>query len=140
MLTFVSAPDYEAKSTYMVTVMADDGTYMDTQDVTVTVTNVNEDGMVELSTEDPRVGTAITATLTDDDGGVTGATWQWASSSDMMDGTYAAIVDATSASYMPVEADENMYLRATATYTDGRGLRQERIGGVGQHGARRSHR
>ena len=30
-LTFVSAPDYEAKSTYMVTVKADDGTYMDTR-------------------------------------------------------------------------------------------------------------
>ena len=29
---------------YMVTVMADDGTYMDTQEVTVTVTNVDEDG------------------------------------------------------------------------------------------------
>ena len=28
------------------------------------------------------------------------------------------IEDATSASYMPVEADANMYLRATATYTD----------------------
>ena len=31
------------------------------------------------------------------------------------------IVDATSVSYMPVDGDENMYLRATATYTDGEG-------------------
>ena len=52
-LTFVRAPDYEnpadadMDNTYMVTVMADDGTYMDTHDVTVMVTNVDEDGMVD---------------------------------------------------------------------------------------------
>ena len=33
-----SAPDYETKSTYMVTVKADDGTYMDTHEVTVRIT------------------------------------------------------------------------------------------------------
>ena len=41
-LTFKSAPDYEAKSAYMVTVKADDGTYMDTHEVTVMVTDVEE--------------------------------------------------------------------------------------------------
>ena len=41
-LTFVRAPDYETKSTYMVTVKADDGTYMATRDVTVTVTDVDD--------------------------------------------------------------------------------------------------
>ena len=50
MLTFRSSPDYEnpadadTDNTYMVTVKADDGTYMDTHDVMVTVTNVDEDG------------------------------------------------------------------------------------------------
>ena len=47
-LMFVSAPDYEnptdmgGDNVYQVTVEADDGTYMDTQDVTVTVTDVDE--------------------------------------------------------------------------------------------------
>ena len=46
---FKTAPDYEmpmdmgGDNMYMVTVMADDGTYMDTHDVTVMVTNVDED-------------------------------------------------------------------------------------------------
>ena len=124
-LTFRSSPDYEnaadddMDNTYMVTVMADDGTYMDTHDVTVMVTNVDEDGMVTLSAMQPRVGTPIMATLTDLDGDVTGETWQWARSSDMS--AWTDIEDATSDSYTPVEADANMYLRATATYTDGHG-------------------
>ena len=48
MLMFMTAPDYEmpmdmgGDNMYMVTVMATDGTYMDTQDVTVKVTNVEE--------------------------------------------------------------------------------------------------
>ena len=48
MLTFKSAPDYEnaaddgMDNTYMVTVMADDGTYMAMRDVAVTVTNVED--------------------------------------------------------------------------------------------------
>ena len=45
--------------------------------------------------------------------------WQWASSSDMS--AWADIEDATSASYTPVDGDANMYLRATAMYTDGEG-------------------
>ena len=48
MLTFVSSPDYEnpasanMDNTYMVTVMADDGTYMAMRDVVVTVTDVED--------------------------------------------------------------------------------------------------
>ena len=39
-----------------------------------------------------------------------------------MNGTYTNIIeDATSASYTPVDGDANMYLRATAMYTDGYG-------------------
>ena len=36
--------DADMDNMYMVTVKADDGTYMDTHDVTVTVTDVDEDG------------------------------------------------------------------------------------------------
>jgi len=41
-LTFVSAPDYETKSTYTATVTASDGTNTSTQDITVNVTDVDE--------------------------------------------------------------------------------------------------
>ena len=48
-LTFRSAPDYEnaadmdEDNTYMVTIMAEDGTYTDTHEVAVTVTDVDEE-------------------------------------------------------------------------------------------------
>ena len=144
-LTFVSAPDYEIPAdadmdnTYMVTVMADDGTYMDTQDVTVMVTNVDEMGTVTLSAMQPTVGVELTAMLSDlDMAEMDTVTWQWASSSDMS--AWTDIEDATSASYTPVDGDENMYLRATAMYTDGYGPDKSEIGSDGEHGARRSHR
>ena len=41
-LTFISAPDYETKSSYSATVSASDGTNTTTQDITVNVINVNE--------------------------------------------------------------------------------------------------
>ena len=125
-LTFRSGPDFESPAdadtdnVYEVTVEADDGTYTATRNVEVTVTDVDEDGTVSLSTQQPRVGTAITATLTDADGGVTGTAWQWANAT-VMDGTYSNITGATSDSYTPVEEDANMHLRATASYTDGEG-------------------
>jgi hypothetical protein len=41
-LSFISAPDYETKSSYTATVTATDGTNPTTQDITVNVTNVND--------------------------------------------------------------------------------------------------
>ena len=125
-LTFSPAPDYEApadtgmNNVYNVTVEADDGTAMDSQDVTVTVSNVNEAGTVTLSTMSPTVGSEVTASLTDLDGSITGTTWQWAKSMTM-GGTFTDIGTATSAGHTPVEDDAGMYLRATATYDDGHG-------------------
>jgi hypothetical protein len=93
---------------------------MDSQDVRVTVTNVDEDGSVTLDSDQPVVGTAITATLDDPDGDVTGETWQWASSSDMA--SWADIAaGADSDAYTPTADDAGMYLRATASYDDGVG-------------------
>ena len=59
----------------------------------------------------------MTASLTDPDGGVIGLTWQWAKSADGSTG-WTNISGATSANYTPLGADANMFLRATATYTD----------------------
>ena len=130
MLKFKSAPDYEMPrgaamsdtntNTYMVTVKAEAGGVMEMVEVTVMVTNEEEDGTVTLSTMSPAVGSEVTASLTDLDGSITGTTWQWASA-DAMDGDFTNIDDATSASYTPVEDDAGMYLQATASYTDGHG-------------------
>ena len=130
MLMFMTAPDYEMPAdadmdnTYMVTVNATDGTYTDTHDVTVMVTDVDEMGTVTLSAMEPSVGTEIMATVTDPDmADMTSVTWQWASS-NAMDVGYTDIEGATSASYTPVETDVTMYLRATAMYTDVHGSDQ----------------
>ena len=113
--------DFETKASYTVEVTATDDTgESDTVMVTVMVTNMDEMGTVTLPAMQPSVGTPIIASLTDVDGMWSSVTWQWASS-DAMDVGYTDIEGATSASYMPVEADVNMYLRATAMYTDGHG-------------------
>ena len=125
-LTFRTTPNYEAPAdagtdnVYQVTVEANDGTNTATKAVTVMVTNVNEDGMVTLSSQTPVVGIALTASLTDADGEITGMKWQWAS--ENTDGTFADIAGgATSDSYTPADADVGKRLRATASYTDGHG-------------------
>ena len=125
-LTFRSSPNYESPAdagmdnVYQVTVEADAGGEMGMVAVTVTVTNVEEDGTVDLSSTAPQVGVAITASVTDLDGGVTGTTWQWVSSATA-DGTFEEITGATAAAYSPVDGDAGNYLRATASYTDGYG-------------------
>ena len=77
-------------------------------------------GVVSFS-GDPTVGTALTATLSDPDNGVSGTpTWQWARSA-RPDTGFTDISSATGASYTPVEMDRAFFLRATATYSDGGG-------------------
>ena len=86
----------------------------------VTVTNVDEDGSVGfigLGRYQPQVGRGLEATLSDQDGGVTDAVWQWA----QVDGH--ADLDghrrrSTSQKRTPVAADDGHYLRASVTYTD----------------------
>ena len=136
MLTFSTSPDYEAHADadmdniYRVTLRAADGTYMDTRDVTVTVVNVDEDGVVTFQRDGVDatnatilVGDMITAVLMDPDGGVSGEEWQWSKSMSMDD--FIPIAEATGASYTPVEADDGYYLRATVMYTDGHGPYKE---------------
>ena len=136
-LTFNSPPDYEEAAgsggnEYDVTVTAtdsDDGTA--TRVVTVRVTNVDEDGVVTLSTLQPREDVELTATLTDPDGAsgstppvtdtaITSATWQWARSTNRRSWTDIE-EDEPSATYTPTADDVGSYLRATATYDDGHG-------------------
>ena len=66
----------------MVTVVVSDGKLTAMRDVTITITNVSEDGTVTLSSEQPKVGIALTATLEDPDGVVADSVkWTWHSNS-----------------------------------------------------------
>ena len=126
-LNFTSLPDFEApadanrNNVYEVTVQSTDtAANTGTLDVTVTVTNVEEDGEITLSNRQPEADVSITATLTDPDGSITGITWQWQANNTDIEG-------ATSRTYTPVQTtdpDENdvgKILKVIATYTDGFG-------------------
>lgn len=76
----------------------------------------NQPGSVSLSSTSPIVGTAVAATVSDPDGGVSSTTWQWQNKTS--GGEWTDISDATAASYTPVSGDVGKTLRATATYTD----------------------
>ena len=120
-LSFKANPDYESPgdsggdNVYEVTLMVTDSKgNTDEQEVTVKVTNIEEDGTVTLSTLQPRVGFPVTATLTDPDNVTAGSvSWQWSND----DGE---IEDATSDTYTPVAGDIGDTLDVTATYTDGK--------------------
>ena len=118
--------DYEAKASYSVIVWVHDGKDSDgnpyngtdaSQCVTIRVTNVDEAGILSLSSDQPHVGRPLNAVVDDPDGSVSGETWKWERSADMSD--WSAIAEASTASYTPVEADRGSYLRVTASYTDG---------------------
>ena len=96
--------------------------------VTVTVTDVDEDGEVVISTLQPEITIPIMASLTDPDGGVTVETWEWEVSKvaadvldiDENDHWGDAPGTATGESYTPENtATVGRYLRVTASYTDG---------------------
>ena len=134
MLTFRNSPDYEnptdmgMDNVYMVTIMADDETYMAMRNVTVTVTNLDEMGEVtlwagtEALTMAPQVGDTITGDVMDPDGGETVESWQWSRTMDTADmNSWMDIQDATDAAYMVTADDTGYHLRVMATYTDAAG-------------------
>lgn len=110
-------------------------------DVTVTVVNEDEPGMVELNWLQPQVGTPIWATLTDDDAALGDITWTWYRSEvaipnlmpDPMDtdaiddewvslgaGDSVTVTDIVNTqAYTPVEADigRSLLVRAEYNYT-----------------------
>ena len=87
-------------------------------------------GTVSLLPARPRVGTVLSAALSDPDGlegGSSGpaassgsVSWSWARSSDGITWTGVEAYD-DGDSYVPTEQDEGMVLRAEASYTDGHG-------------------
>ena len=122
-------PDYEnpanSSNTYSVKLTVTDTTHpkglTDTHDVTVKVTNVNEDGTVKLLNRQPEIGVPIKAELADPDQGVTIVGWQWSTAgvqTDVGDAGWTAISGATSETYTPVSGDMGKDLAARATYRD----------------------
>ena len=122
-LTFKSSPDYEAQSSYDLTVVATGVRESGTLDVTVNITNVDEDGSVTLSPAQPRVNSSVSATLSDPDTDISDLTWKWETSTSTEWTTVrtATSSDGTADSYTPDDADEVKSLRVTVSYTDGFG-------------------
>ena len=148
-LTFKEIPDYEMPAdsnrdnVYMVTVVATDAGVNDKNKMTaeravvITVTNVEEDGTVTLSSVQPKIGFPLTASETDPDGGVMDTTWKWERDNTGTAGTpteecsgltgdvWEDAVDGMGAktdTYTPDAKDEGKCLRATASYTDDKGM------------------
>ena len=119
--------DYEAeKNSYTVTVEVSDhkddkhvpnNEIDDIITVTINVTNVDEEGMVTLSSTQPQEGTRLTAALTDPDGGLRNITWQWANA-DSAGGDFTPI-GAAKLAFTPSTGDVGKFLKVTASYRDG---------------------
>ena len=125
-LEFKVKPDHEmptdtnTDNVYEVTVRAADADgYIGMKAVKVTVTNEDEAGTVTLSKTRPRVGIAVTASVTDPDGSISGLTWQWSISSGATATAQGDIAGATSDTYTPKAGDVDGTLTATASYFDG---------------------
>ncbi len=133
-LVFRNQPDYETPAdangdnVYKVTIVTLDGHGGRGEfDVCIAVMNINEEGKITLRDEDgneltqPYAHGAITADLTDPDGGVTGVIWKWERSEDdpPTGGDPTAIVPpATSDAYTPTNNDTGYFLSVMATYMD----------------------
>ena len=143
-LSFDPSPDFEdpmdsdRNNVYRVTVQASDGNNISRTDVTVTVTNVEEDGEIVLSSVQPQVDTALTATLSDPDEVTSSITWSWQRSRANSKTSWSTINGATSDSYTPAATDVGRYLRATASYDDGYSNGKTRAGNIGEHRACRA--
>ena len=123
-LTFKEVPNFEkpaaTRNLYRVTVTVSDGKLKATRPMTVTVTDVDEGGVITLSSVQPKVAVDLIASLEDSDGGVKDITWQWYDGATDDDPT-RPIDGATSATYTPVAGDVGKTLWVRAAYTDRRG-------------------
>ena len=110
--------DHESKASYSVRITATDpSTGTSAITVTINVIDVDEQGTVALSQATPAVNRPLTATLTDPDGGVTGATWIWAWSTTRT-GSFTTISGASAPTYTPASGDLGRFLKASVSYTD----------------------
>ena len=100
----------------------DDAVGMGREAASVVTAAVDQKGAVTLSPQQPVVGEAVTATLTDADGDITSQAWQWERSPGTGEPEWSAISGAESPSYMPIAPDDaGKLLRVTVAYSDGTG-------------------
>ena len=125
-ITVAAALDHEGRSSYSLTAtVSDPAGGSDSTQVSITVENAEEPGVVALSAGgQPQAGSEIAASLQDPDGGVNSESWQW-QSSDSENGPWNDIEGADSASYTPQKSDIDRRLRAVVTYRDGHGTSQD---------------
>ena len=117
-LHFKSAPNFEARSSYSVRVrVRDREAAADSVEVDVSVTNADDPGVVTLDPGRPKVGEHVTATLTDEDGGITGPTWSWSTES----GAAGQASSVQSFRYTVPASDVGRRLEASVGYTDNHG-------------------
>ena len=89
--------------------------------ISASTDKVGKSGEVSLGSTAPVVSAALVATLTDADGSIADAVWQWESSPAQPDPVWSPIAGANSASYIPLASDAGKRLRLVVTYTDGSG-------------------
>ena len=124
-LQVTSALDFESDDTrYEVTLEAiDDGepSKSSTKQVTVTVTNQEEEGTIRLSSSSPQVGDHLTATLSDPDGGIRNVSWYWQDIPRSDESDAAEQPRTTSYPYTVEASDEGRRIEVRASYTDAHG-------------------
>ena len=118
--------DLNEDNVYMVEIVAEDS-YGDmaAMEIAITVTNVDEPGAVALSVTDPRVGSELTATLSDPDDEPVAVGWQWQRAEDPANPAWIDIIGANGATYVVVDADMGMVLRAIIRYQSQNGAEKE---------------
>ena len=102
-----------------------DGDDLGELDLTITVTNVDEDGKVTISPLQPQIGTLLRATLSDSDVQVGFGQWKWASSESGLPGTFTDLtawvdenLNSNADTYRPVDDDLDKYLQVSVRYKD----------------------
>ncbi len=128
--------DYESSDkSYSITVSVTDGedasgeaesppTTDATTSVRIEVINIDDPGTITLSTTAPRVGSALTATVSDQDGTplLTKAQWSRAPRADALfidiDGANHHAPQRAESNYTPTAADQGKYLKVTLSYVE----------------------
>ena len=128
--------DYESSDkSYSITVSVTDGedasgeaesppTTDATTSVRIEVINIDDQGTITLSTTAPRVGSALTATVSDQDGTplLTKAQWSRAPRADALfidiDGANHYAPQRAESNYTPTAADQGKYLKVTLSYVE----------------------
>ena len=128
--------DYESShKSYSVTVSVTDGedasgaaesppTTDASVSVRIEVIDVDDPGIITLSTTAPRVGSMLTASISDQDGSplLTKAQWSRSPRADVMfidiDGANHYTPNRGESNYTPTAADESKYLKVTLTYVE----------------------